>query len=223
MFTGIVETIGTIRFVREDDGGVRLRIAPHAPWTDLTLGESIAVSGACLTVVAFGDGGSATAAGASDGTWFEVQLSRETIAKTAPHWRDGVEVNLERAMKASDRFGGHVVSGHVDAVGEIVSIAADPGAFVVTVTAPASMAGYLVPKGSITVDGVSLTVVDVGGPAGTRADLPASTFTLWLVPHTLQVTTLHSWSVGTTVNLEADQMAKYLERLLAVRASEVTP
>lgn len=120
-------------------------------------------------------------------------------------------------MTAQARFGGHVVSGHVDGVGEVLDVEARPGAYTMTLRAPAALARYLVPKGSVTVDGVSLTVVDVGGPAGSRADLRADEFTLWLVPHTLDVTTLHTWAAGTQVNLEADQMAKYAERLLLMR------
>ena len=148
---------------------------------------------------------------------FGVDLSQETLAKTAPHWNAGDPLNLERAMRASDRFGGHVVSGHVDGVGEIVSVSPAEGAYVMVVRAPDFLAPYLMPKGSITVDGVSLTIVDSGGPAGSRPDLAENEFTLWLVPHTLQVTTLHAWAPGRPVNLEADQMAKYLDRLLAFR------
>ena len=150
-----------------------------------------------------------------------VDLSQETLVKTAPHWQVGSKINLERAMRASDRFGGHVVSGHVDGVGEILSVQPLEGAYVMHVRAPDLLAPYLMPKGSITVDGVSLTVVDSGGPAGSKPDLQANEFTLWLVPHTLEVTTLGEWQIGRQVNLEADQMAKYIERLLAFREARV--
>ena len=205
MFTGIVEQLGRVSGSVLQDGNLRVTVAPQRPWTDLTLGESVAVNGTCLTVTAW------------DAEGFTVDLSRETVAKTAPHWEVGSLVNLERAMTAQARFGGHVVSGHVDGVGEVLRVEARPGAYTMTVRAPAPLARYLVPKGSVTVDGVSLTVVDVGGPAGSRADLRADEFTLWLVPHTLEVTTLHTWAAGTRVNLEADQMAKYAERLLLMR------
>ncbi|MFC4639096.1 riboflavin synthase [Deinococcus hohokamensis] len=204
MFTGIIEQTGRVTHAAEHEGHLSVTVTPSRMWPDLALGESIAVSGTCLTVTGWDD------------TSFTVDLSRETLAKTAPHWQDGHPVNLERAMSASARFGGHVVSGHVDGVGEILQVDAQPGAYTMTVRAPADLARYLVPKGSVTVDGVSLTVVDVGGPGG-RADLRPDEFTLWLVPHTLEVTTLHTWGAGTRVNLEADQMAKYLERLLAMR------
>lgn len=203
MFTGIIEQTGRITHTADAQGHLRVTVAPDRMWPDVDLGESIAVNGVCLTVTA------------RDAAEFTAELSRETLAKTAPRWVPGQLVNLERAMRADARFGGHIVSGHVDGVGELVGIEARPGAFTVTVRAPAPLARYLVPKGSVTVDGVSLTVVDVGGPAGSRADLAANEFTLWLVPHTLEVTTLREWTAGQQVNLEADQLAKYVERLLA--------
>ncbi|MBB6098231.1 riboflavin synthase [Deinobacterium chartae] len=209
MFTGIVEQIGRVLRVRENSGNLEISVAPERMWTDLTLGESIAVSGACLTVVGW------------DEHSFQVELSRETVAKTAPRWSEGQLVNLERAMLAGGRFGGHVVSGHVDGVGEILELRAQPGAYVLTVSAPRELARYLVPKGSVTVDGVSLTVVDVGGPGGSRDDLAAHEFTLWLVPHTLEITAARDWTVGARVNLEADVLAKYLERAALLREAEV--
>lgn len=204
MFTGIIEQVGRVARTVESGGNLTVTIQPARMWDDLQLGESIAVGGTCLTVTGWDERG------------FSVDLSRETLAKTAPHWQEGRAVNLERAMTAQARFGGHIVSGHVDGVGEILSVQAAPGAYTMTVRAPVHLARYLVPKGSVTVDGVSLTVVDVGGPAG-RPELRPDEFTLWLVPHTLEVTTLHTWAAGTRVNLEADQLAKYLERLLLMR------
>lgn len=206
MFTGIVEQVGRVAHTAPQGGNLTVSIEPARMWSDLTLGESIACSGTCLTVTGW------------DERAFTVDLSRETLAKTAPHWQAGRELNLERAMTAQARFGGHIVSGHVDGVGEILSVDAQPGAYTMRVRAPRGMAKFLTPKGSITVDGVSLTLVDVGGPAGSRPEWPAEEFTLWLVPHTLEVTTLKHWAAGTRVNLEADQIAKYVERLLAVRA-----
>jgi len=210
MFTGIVEDVGRVAWARETGGAaggdVRVRIEASGVLDDLDVGASIAVSGCCLTVVAHDDHG------------FEVELSKETIAKTAPRWSAGATVNLERAMRASDRFGGHVVTGHVGGTGEVTAIDVQPGAHVVTVRGPEAFARYLVPKGSLTVDGVSLTVVDVGGPAGSRDDLDAATFTLWLIPHTLAVTTLGELRVGDRVNLEPDALARHVERLLALGA-----
>ncbi|ADV68368.1 riboflavin synthase [Deinococcus maricopensis] len=207
MFTGIVETTGRITRAEPNEGHLTLTLTPDAPWTDLTLGESVAVNGACLTVTGWSDAG------------FTVDLSQETLAKTAPRWTPGALVNLERAMRADARFGGHIVSGHVDGVGEICALDAQPGAYTLIVRAPERLARYFVPKGSVTVDGVSLTVVDVGGPAGSRADLQANEFTLWLVPHTLDVTAARDWTPGARVNLEADQLAKYVERLIAFAPS----
>lgn len=210
MFTGIVEEVGRVFWAREtggaDGGDVRVRIEAKGVLDDLAVGASIAVSGCCLTVVAH------------DGEGFEVELSKETIAKTAPRWSAGATVNLERAMRASDRFGGHVVTGHVGGTGEVLAILVQPGAHIVTVRGPEAFARYLVPKGSITVDGVSMTVVDVGGPAGSSDELDAATFTLWLIPHTLAVTTLGELGVGDRVNLEPDALARHIERLLALGA-----
>ena len=210
MFTGIVEEVGRVAWARETGGAaggdVRVRIEAKGVLDDLAVGASIAVSGCCLTVVAH------------DAEGFEVELSKETIAKTAPRWSAGATANLERAMRASDRFGGHVVTGHVGGTGEVLAIEVQPGAHIVTVRGPEAFARYLVPKGSLTVDGVSLTVVDVGGPAGSRDDLDAATFTLWLIPHTLAVTTLGELRVGDRVNLEPDALARHIERLLALGA-----
>ncbi|TDE86444.1 riboflavin synthase [Deinococcus sp. S9] len=205
MFTGIVEQVGRVARAEERGGTLTVTVAPERLWSDLALGESIAVNGTCLTVTGW------------DETGFTADLSRETLKKTAPNWHVGARLNLERAMTAAARFGGHVVSGHVDGIGEILEMREDSGSCTVTVRAAPHLARYLVPKGSVTVDGVSLTVVDTGGPGGSRADLAPHEFTLWLVPHTLAVTTLGGWRKGTVVNLEADQMAKYVERLLLMR------
>ncbi len=203
MFSGIVEEVGTVTRVAED-GDVRLTIAAQRVLGDVKLGDSISVSGCCLTVIAF------------DEQSFDVELSRETVAKTAPRWSLGSKVNLERALRVSDRLGGHIVSGHVDGVGEVLELSAEPGAYVLRVAAPPALAAHLVPKGSVTVDGVSLTLVDVGGPGGTRPEWPANEFSLWLIPHTLEVTTLGELRPGSRVNVESDVLAKYVERLQLV-------
>ena len=212
MFTGIVEEVGQVikveEFADRAGGDVRVSVRAEKVLEGLALGDSVAVSGCCLTVVAY------------SAETFAVELSKETIAKTSPRWIEGSRVNLERAMRADSRFGGHMVSGHVEALGEVLDIRKEAGAFVVTVQADPKLARYLIPKGSITVDGVSLTVVDVGGPAGSTSELAANEFTLWLIPHTLEVTTLGELERGSKVNLEADLVAKYLERLTLMRDVE---
>lgn len=210
MFTGIVEEVGVITSAEERGGDLRIRVAARLVTEDLRVGDSVAVSGCCLTATTVAPGG------------FEADLSRETVAKTAPRWSEGARVNLERAMAAGDRFGGHMVSGHVEALGTVASVERQPGAHVLTVRADPLLAPYLVPKGSVTVDGVSLTVVDVGGPGGTTPRLAPNEFTLWLIPHTLEVTTLGELTSGSTVNLEADLIAKYLDRLRRFPAQEAT-
>lgn len=216
MFSGIVEEMGRIERVEEvpataaaAGGLVRVTISASEVLAGSQLGDSIAVSGCCLTVVTLNPDS------------FEVELSTETLAKTAPRWTPGAAVNLERALRVSDRLGGHLVSGHVDGLGEVLELVVNPGAYVLRVRAPAAVAGHLVPKGSVTVDGVSLTLVDVGGPGGSRAEWPATDFSLWLVPHTLAVTTLGELKAGSVVNLESDVLAKYVERQHALRAGEV--
>lgn len=206
MFTGIVEQTGRVTEVSPSGLNLRLRIAPERMWQDLSLGESVAVSGVCLTVVA------------RDAHGFWVDVSPETRAATAERWQLGVEVNLERALRADSRLGGHLVSGHVDGVGELLEVRNAPEAASVLLRVPVELARYLAPKGSLAVDGVSLTVVEVGGPGGNRA-WPPEVCRLWLVPHTLAVTALKHWQAGMPVNVEVDQLAKYLERLVAMRGA----
>jgi riboflavin synthase len=189
MFTGIVEELGAV--VGRD--GHRLRLAATGVLDDVVLGASIAVNGCCLTVVAWGD------------DWWEADLSEETLARTnLGDLRPGDPVNLERPVRLADRLGGHLVQGHVDAVGEVVEPAPD-----LRVRMPAALGRYVVAKGSVTVDGVSLTVVEPLDDG----------FTVALIPHTAEVTTLGRKGPGATVNLEVDVMAKYAERLLVAYAS----
>ena len=206
MFTGIITDIGTI-LTHEDRGDIRLVIGTSYDVDSIALGASIACSGACLTVVDKGvDAGSN-----GPGGWFAIDASAETLARTAPGmWDAGRRLNLERALRVGDELGGHIVTGHVDAVGRIVAIEPVGDSVKVTVEAPASLAPHIAPKGSITLDGVSLTVNDViDQPDGTAH------FTLNIIPHTQAMTTLDEAVAGRPVNLEIDVLARYLARMQA--------
>lgn len=199
MFTGIIEEVGHVADIETRDGSARLWIGASVVLEDAALGDSIAVNGCCLTISGFGDG-----------RW-SADLMAETLRATAlGRLRAGDPVNLERAMRATSRFGGHLVQGHVDAVGTISHREEQPGTVFLTITAPAAVARYLVPKGSVTVDGASLTVVDV-----TPQDDGSAHFRVGLIPHTLDATVFGGRSPGDEVNLEADVIAKYVERMLA--------
>jgi riboflavin synthase len=202
MFTGIITDIGTIRS-REDRGDTRLVIGTAYDTDTIDLGASIACSGACLTVVDKGaDAG---------GHWFAIDASGETLARTAPGmWDQGRRLNLERALKIGDELGGHIVTGHVDDIGRIISVAPAGDSVTVTVAAPASLAPHIAPKGSITVDGVSLTVNEVNDQPNGEAH-----FTLNIIPHTQEMTTLNEAAAGRPINLEIDILARYLARMQA--------
>ena len=205
MFTGIVTAIGTVASV-EQRGDLRLTVAcPYDPAL-IAIGASIACSGVCLTVIDRG--------GSAGDAWFAVDVSDESVSCTAPRWHAGARLNLEQALKLGDELGGHIVTGHVDGVGRIVSKRSEGDSLRVEIAAPAALAPYLAPKGSITVDGVSLTVNAV-------ADDPDGTcrFTLNLIPHTGEVTTLGRLAEGDTVNLEIDVLARYLKRMESLRAA----
>jgi len=192
MFTGIVAAIGRVQRVDPRPGGLRLNIdAGTVDLSDVAIGDSIAVNGCCLTVVSLA------------GARFEVDVSRETIACTAALDAPG-EVNLEKSLRLADRLDGHLVSGHVDGVGEVVEFAAVGESHRLVVRVPAELAKYVARKGSIAVQGVSLTVNRVVGPQ----------FEVNLIPHTLAVTTLKALSPGARVNLEVDLIARYVERML---------
>ncbi|QCZ93045.1 riboflavin synthase [Salinimonas iocasae] len=194
MFTGIVEALGTISRLDRRGEDIRLTVSTgKLDMSDVALGDSIATNGVCLTVVDFG----------SD--FYSADVSAETIKYTGfAHYNNGSHVNLEKAMRPVDRFGGHIVSGHVDGVGTIASIT-DHGDYVeIWVEAPIDLARYIAHKGSITVDGVSLTVNEVDG----------AKFMLWIIPHTLQETVIGQYRSGTRVNLEVDVVARYIERLM---------
>lgn len=191
MFTGIVTAVGRIAQAAPAGDGLRLRIAaPGFGLDDVAIGDSIAIAGVCHTVVA------------KEGHAFEVDTSRATLAVTAG-LEAGREVNLEKSLRLADRLGGHLVQGHVDGVGRVVAFEDAGASFRLEIQAPAGLGRYIARKGSITVDGVSLTVNAVDGER----------FEVNVIPHTLAVTTLRSLAPGSRVNVEVDLVARYLERL----------
>lgn len=210
MFTGIVTAIGTIE-TREERGDLRLRVACPFDPAKIAVGASISCSGVCLTVI------ERAPRQAQDGrgtAWFAVDVSAETLSRTANGmWAEGARINLEPSLKLGDELGGHIVSGHVDAVGKVVSKAAEGDSTRLTIEAPKALAPFIAPKGSITVDGVSLTVNEVED----RADGTVR-FGLNIIPHTAQVTTLGALAEGGEVNLEIDTVARYLQRLESLRS-----
>ncbi len=196
MFTGLVEELGTVAALEPQTDASRLTIAAGVVLDDARPGDSIAVNGCCLTIVE------------TDGTQWTADVMAETLAKTAlGALHPGDRVNLERAVRADQRLGGHLVQGHVDGVGRVLSRTPSEHWELVEISLPGELARYLVDKGSITVDGISLTVVHAG----------EETFTVSLIPETLARTTLGFRRPGDRVNLEVDVLAKYVDRLLAHR------
>ena len=205
MFTGIITDIGSIRST-EHRGDLRAIIGCAYDPNGIDLGASIACSGVCLTVVDKGRD--------ADGGWFAVDVSGETISCTASgQWEQGRKLNLERALKVGDELGGHIVTGHVDGVGEVVAVTPVGNSHQVVVKLPHELAAFVAAKGSITVDGVSLTVNSV------TDDAAGTTFSLNIIPHTWDVTTFADLAVGHTVNLEIDVLARYLKRMEQLRAA----
>jgi len=203
MFTGIVTAIGSIASA-EQRGDLRLTVAAPLDPAQIAIGASIACSGVCLTVVDRG--------GIAGDAWFSVDVSGETQRCTVPGmWAEGAALNIEPSLRVGDEIGGHIVTGHVDAVGEVVSVSNEGDSTALTVRAPASMAPFIAPKGSITVNGVSLTVNSVAD-----RDDGACDFALNIIPHTAEVTTLGELAKGTKVNLEIDVLARYLKRMQAL-------
>jgi riboflavin synthase len=201
VFTGIVEELGTVAAVEDQGDAVRLTIAAETVLADARPGDSIAVNGCCLTVVEH------------DATTWTADVMQETLDKTSLRGvRPGDRVNLERAATLQTRLGGHLVQGHVDGVGSVVRRVPSEHWEIVEISLPEHLARYLVDKGSITVDGVSLTVVEAG----------ETSFTVSLIPETLARTTLGFRGPGDRVNLEADVLAKHVEKLLAARTKETT-
>jgi riboflavin synthase len=204
MFTGIVTAVGTVRQA-ERIGDLHLKIACPFDTEKIAIGASIACSGVCLTVVDRG--------GTAGDAWFAVDVSGETVARSVPDmWREGRRLNLEPALKLGDELGGHIVTGHVDGVGEVVGVCPEGQSRRIGIAVSRELAPYLAAKGSITVDGVSLTVNEV-------ADQPDGSchFSLNLIPHTAEVTTLGTLQPGDRVNLEIDVLARYLQRMQALR------
>jgi riboflavin synthase len=196
MFTGIVTDVGTVRSA-EQRGDLRLVIGTSYDLDTVDLGASISCSGVCLTVVDKGE------------DWFAVDVSGETVSKSAAdRWREGARLNLERALRLGDELGGHIVTGHVDAVAEVVDTRADGDSTRVEVGLPSNLAPMIAPKGSVTLDGVSLTVNDVR----------ENSFSVNIIPHTAQHTTLGTLKANQQLNVEVDVLARYIDRMLAARA-----
>jgi len=199
MFTGIITDVGTIE-ATEQRGDLRARVRTAYDTSDVDMGASIACSGACLTVVDKGPG------------WFAVDISAETVARTAPgRWTAGERLNLERALKVGDELGGHIVTGHVDGIGTVAAMAPEGDSTRVTIAAPRALAPYLAAKGSIALDGVSLTVNSVDD----RAD--AVLVGINIIPHTARMTTFDALAVGRPVHIEIDILARYLGRMEQMR------
>lgn len=199
MFTGIITDVGRIVGV-EQRGDLRVAVGTSYDPASIDLGASIACSGVCLTVVDKG------------ADWFAVDVSAETVSRTGGGWAEGRPLNLERALRVGDEIGGHIVTGHVDGVGEVIGLCPEGDSRRIGIAAPRAIAPYLAPKGSVTIDGVSLTVNDV-------ADQPdgAVHFSVNIIPHTAAVTTLGGLAAGATVNLEIDVLARYLGRMEQLR------
>jgi len=204
MFTGIVTDIGTIRQA-EQRGDLRLVIDCGYDMGDVAIGASIACSGVCLTVV---DKGVDKGRDAQGKGCFAVDASAETVSRTAPGmWAEGARLNLERALRLGEELGGHIVTGHVDGVAQVISVTPEGESHRILFAAPAEIAPYIAPKGSVTIDGVSLTVNEV------RDEGAEAHFSINIIPHTWDVTTLGRLGPGTVVNVEIDVLARYLSRL----------
>ena len=202
MFTGLVEELGKVKTIEKGAKSVRITIAAKKVLEDVKLGDSIAVNGTCLTAVDF------------DSTYFTADVMPETVNKTVlAHLRPGDLVNMERTLRWGDRFGGHMVSGHVDSVGKIIAKDQNDIAIIVKISVTPETSRYIIKKGSIAIDGISLTVVEATD----------TWFSVSLIPHTAKMTTLGYKRVGDSVNLETDIIGKYVEKLLMPKSSEPTP
>jgi riboflavin synthase len=201
MFTGIVTDVGTVRSA-EQRGDLRLTIGTNYDLDTVDLGASISCSGVCLTVVDKGD------------DWFAVDVSGETVSKTAGgHWREGAKLNLERALRLGDELGGHIVTGHVDAVAEVVGTCPEGDSTRVGISVPKALAPMIAPKGSVTLDGVSLTVNEVR-----EAEDGSTHFAVNIIPHTERHTTFGELNAGQQLNVEVDVLARYIARMMVTNA-----
>ena len=200
MFTGIVTDVGTVRSA-EQRGGLRLTVATGYDTGTIDLGASIACSGVCLTVVDKGE------------DWFAVDVSGETLSRTAAgRWQEGAKLNLERSLRLGDEIGGHIVTGHVDSVAEIVGVCPDGDSARIGVSVPIEVGAMIAAKGSIALDGVSLTVNEVRETEG------ATHFSVNIIPHTAQHTTLSNLQPAQQLNVEVDVLARYISRMLTARS-----
>lgn len=201
MFTGIVTDVGTVRSA-DQRGDLRLLVSTNYDMDTIDLGASIACSGTCLTVVDKGD------------DWFAVDVSGETISKTAPdHWRGGARLNLERSLRLGDEIGGHILTGHVDAVGEIVDVTPEGDSKRVLIRVPRELTPMIAAKGSVALDGVSMTVNEVHDSSNGTTQ-----FSVNVIPHTAKHTTFGDLAPGRQLNVEVDVLARYVDRMLAARA-----
>jgi riboflavin synthase len=200
MFTGIITDVGTVERA-EQRGDLRLQVACGYDMASIDLGASIACSGVCLTVVDKGE------------RWFAVDVSQETLSRTAANrWSDGSRLNLERALRLGDELGGHIVTGHVDGMAEVLDASPDGGSTRFGLRVPADLGSSLAPKGSVTLDGVSLTVNEV------QDEGDSTLFTVNIIPHTAEHTTLGAVESGQQLNVEIDVLARYLQRMMAARS-----
>lgn len=201
MFTGIVTDVGTVRSA-DQRGDLRLLVSTNYDMDTIDLGASIACSGTCLTVVDKGD------------DWFAVDVSGETISKTASdHWRGGARLNLERSLRLGDEIGGHILTGHVDAVGEIVDVTPEGDSKRVLIRVPRELTPMIAAKGSVALDGVSMTVNEVHDSSNGTTQ-----FSVNVIPHTAKHTTFGDLAPGRQLNVEVDVLARYVDRMLAARA-----
>ena len=201
MFTGLVSDVGTVRKA-EQRGDLRLEISTSYPLADIPLGASIACSGVCLTVVDKGE------------DWFAVDVSAETVSRTAAdQWRQGARLNLERALRIGDELGGHLVTGHVDAVADVVEVQGQGASTRIAMVLPEELAPFVAEKASITLDGVSLTVNDVMDRDGVGPVISVN-----IIPHTAEHTTLGDIRVGRQLNVEIDVLARYLHRMARLQS-----
>jgi riboflavin synthase len=198
MFTGIIKDMGEVIAITEGARSRRLQIRTSFPLENIAIGASVACDGCCLTVVEKG------------ADWLAFDAAAETLAKTTVGgWREGTRVNLEISLRMGDEMGGHMVSGHVDGLGTVESVTADGDAWRIKIRVPDALAPYIAPKGSVALNGISLTVNEVEG----------ASFGVCIIPHTWQVTNISRWPPGTKINLEVDMLARYVARILGKEAA----